>query len=360
MSAKTSSPILSVVRLPSQGPWPTDDPFLFAVHHDDNFPAGNAELGPNESLRGRSIGSDFGNKDGWNMYHGEVVPGFPKHPHRGFETVTIARSGFVDHSDSLGAAGRFGEGDVQWMTAGKGISHSEMFPLLNQKGRNRIELFQIWMNLPARNKMVEPFFTMLWADQIPRLNLDDGGVSVAVVSGSVGGTSPELPPACPPNSWAAQPGSHVGIVTIKLDPGKSWTLPACPGGAGVGLRRSLYFFTGSRASIGDQSVGARVKVEADPGADLLLTNTGNEAAEFLVLEGKPIGEPVVQHGPFVMNSRDQIMQVSAAQARGESIVHGVCVCARVRVLFFARAVSQIQQSRTRTPRRCCIGLTAKN
>ena len=105
--------VLGLTRLPESGPWPTEDPFLFAVHHDDNFPPGNpATLGPQDTgaLRGRNMGADFGGKDGWSMYHGEVVPGFPKHPHRGFETVTIARSGVVDHSDSLGAAG-----SVDWI-----------------------------------------------------------------------------------------------------------------------------------------------------------------------------------------------------------------------------------------------------
>ncbi|MCU0659847.1 MAG: pirin family protein, partial [Polyangiaceae bacterium] len=107
------------------------DPFLFCVHHDDAYPAGNERLGPATSLAGRNIGSDFAGKDGWNMYHGDVVPGFPQHPHRGFETVTVVRRGLVDHSDSMGARARYGGGDTQWLTAGKGIVHAEMFPLLD-------------------------------------------------------------------------------------------------------------------------------------------------------------------------------------------------------------------------------------
>ena len=144
--------------------WPTIDPFLFCVHHVDHYPAGNEHLGPDASLEARDIGMDFAGTDGWRMYHGSTVPGFPQHPHRGFETVTFVRRGLIDHSDSLGAAARFGRGDVQWLTAGGGIVHSEMFPLLDRDGPNTCELFQIWLNLPARDKMVEPYFTMLWDD----------------------------------------------------------------------------------------------------------------------------------------------------------------------------------------------------
>ena len=142
--------------------WPTIDPFLFCAHHDDAYPNGNEALGPVESLAGRNLGMDFDGIDGWNMYHGTVVPGFPQHPHRGFETVTIVRNGIIDHSDSLGATARFGRGDVQWLTAGRGIVHSEMFPLLAPDADNPLELFQIWLNLPAADKMTEPYFTMLW------------------------------------------------------------------------------------------------------------------------------------------------------------------------------------------------------
>src|SRR5919112_1973907 len=158
-------PILNVA--PLSFPWQTKDPFLVCVHHVDLYPQGNERLGPAASLEGRNIGQDFAGKDGWRMYHGDAVPGFPQHPHRGFETVTIVRRGLIDHSDSLGAAARFGRGDVQWLTAGKGIVHSEMFPLLDQKKPNPLELFQIWLNLPRADKLVDPFFTMFWEGDIP-------------------------------------------------------------------------------------------------------------------------------------------------------------------------------------------------
>src|SRR6188472_2961566 len=152
-----------IVRLAPLGfPWPTRDPFLTCVHHVDHYPQGNDRLGPEASLAGRTLGQDFAGKDGWRMYHGSVVPGFPQHPHRGFETVTIVRRGLVDHSDSLGAAARYGGGDVQWLTAGGGIVHAEMFPLLKSEAPNPLELFQVWLNLPSTNKMVAPHFSMLW------------------------------------------------------------------------------------------------------------------------------------------------------------------------------------------------------
>src|SRR5690349_612189 len=190
-----SDPVLSV--LPLGFPWQTFDPFLFCVHHDDAYPAGNQQFGPAASLAGRQIGQDFAGKDGWRMYHGDTVPGFPQHPHRGFETVTIARRGLIDHSDSLGAAARFGRGDVQWLTAGAGIVHSEMFPLLDQNQPNPVELFQIWLNLPRASKMVKPYFSMLWDHTIPRhVARDDAGrtTEVTVIAGSVGDSRPVAPP----------------------------------------------------------------------------------------------------------------------------------------------------------------------
>jgi redox-sensitive bicupin YhaK (pirin superfamily) len=282
-------------------PWPCDDPFLFCVHHDDAYPAGNAALGPDASLAGRRIGEDFAGKDGWRMYHGDVVPGFPHHPHRGFETVTIVRRGFVDHSDSLGATARFGKGDAQWLTAGGGIVHSEMFPLLHRDAPNPLELFQIWLNLPGEDKMVAPHFAMIWGHEQPIVvQRDDAGreARVTVVAGALGGAKP---PAPPPKSWAARPDAHVAIWTIRLAPGARWTLPRASAEAG----RTLYFFRGKSIAIGDRSFSSHAALKVRSDADVLIEN-GPDEGELLLLQGRPIAQPVVQYGPFVMNSREQI------------------------------------------------------
>jgi redox-sensitive bicupin YhaK (pirin superfamily) len=296
-----SDVVLSV--LPLGFPWQTFDPFLFCVHHDDAYPAGNEQLGPAVSLAGRDIGQDFGRKDGWSMYHGDVVPGFPQHPHRGFETVTIVRRGLIDHSDSLGATARFGRGDVQWLTAGQGIVHSEMFPLLDRSGPNPVELFQIWLNLPRANKMVKPYFSMLWDHTIPRhvaRDADGRTTEVTVVAGSVGEARP---PAPPPDSWASRADADLAIWSIRMQPGASWTLPA----ARAGTNRTLYFFRGTGLRIAgstfERSAGVRLKPDAT--VELVADEGG---AELLLLQGRPIGEPVVQYGPFVMNTPAEIQQ----------------------------------------------------
>jgi len=282
-------------------PWPTADPFLMSVHHDDAYPAGNDQLGPAASLAGRDLGQDFAGVDGWRMYHGRTVPGFPGHPHRGFETVTIARRGLIDHSDSLGAAARFGRGDVQWLTAGKGIVHSEMFPLLDPAAPNPVELFQIWLNLPRADKLVDPHFSMLWADQIPHVALADGG-DVTVIAGRFGDVAPLAPP---PHSWAARAGSDVAIWSIRLAGGRTTLPPAQPG-----TNRTLYVFRGALTADGTplSNIGGRLR----PDAAVELAGEG----EALVLQGRPIGEPVVQYGPFVMNTNEQIRQAIRDFERG--------------------------------------------
>ncbi len=298
------SPILKIQ--PLGFPWVTIDPFLFCAYHDDAYPRGNAQFGPDAPLAGRDMGQDFSRKDGWSMYHGQTVPGFPSHPHRGFETVTIVRKGLIDHSDSLGAAARFGGGDVQWLTAGSGVVHSEMFPLLSRQDANPLELFQIWLNLPAKNKMVQPHFTMLWTENIPRYcALDENGLEtrITVIAGQLAQAGAPLPP--PPDSWAAQADSDVAIWTLRMEPGAHWTLPAA---SGQGTRRSLYFFKGSAVAIAGQAMRGVQLIELQASADVALHNTGPEVAEFLMLQGKPIAEPVAQYGPFVMNTQAEIMQ----------------------------------------------------
>ena len=296
-----SSAVLQTVPLGFQ--WPTVDPFLFCVHHLDRYPAANDLLGPAAPLSGRTIGQDFDGFDGWRMYHGQTVPGFPQHPHRGFETVTFVRRGLVDHSDSLGAAARYGRGDVQWMTAGSGIVHAEMFPLLDREGPNTLELFQIWLNLPASDKMVEPHFAMLWDREIPRhVVTDDAGrrVEITVIAGALGGV---VPPAPPPHSWAARPDADVALWHVVLESGATWTMPRAAHADSV---RVAYVFEGSGLTIEDEEIVGATGAVLDGGRPVTVRAIG--PVELLVLQGRPIGEPVAQQGPFVMNTRAEIAQ----------------------------------------------------
>jgi quercetin 2,3-dioxygenase len=291
-------------------PWQTIDPFLFCVYHQDAYPIGNDAMGPAASLAGRDIGQDFAGKDGWRMYHGDSVPGFPRHPHRGFETVTIVRQGLIDHSDSLGATARFGHGDVQWLTAGRGVEHSEMFPLTRRDAANPLELFQIWLNLPASNKLSAPYFSMLWADSIPRVRVaDEAGraTDVTLVAGVLGDQKAQQPP---PDSWAAREDADLAIWTIRMDPRAKWTLP----GARAQSNRALYFFSGSAMRVGGETArpGSCIELLADQ--DVSLEN-GDAEGELLMLQARPIGEPVAQYGPFVMNTQQEIQQAFADYRR---------------------------------------------
>jgi redox-sensitive bicupin YhaK (pirin superfamily) len=276
-------------------PWACQDPFLFCVYHEDAFPAGNEQLAPAVPLQGRNLGQDFDNIGGWNMYHGHTVPGFPQHPHRGFETVTVVRQGLIDHHDSLGAVARYGGGDAQWLTTGKGISHSEMFPLVNSKAGNPTELFQIWLNLPPAKKLSKPNFTIVWSEAQPLK--DFGGAELRLIAGALAGL--QAPPP-PPDSWASQPGAGVVIATLKLAPGAAWTLPA----AAAGLNRTLYLFKGSAALAGKAAEAkSAARLKSDREVEL---KAGGEGCEMLLLQGKPIGAPVAQYGPFVMNTQDEL------------------------------------------------------
>lgn len=285
-------------------PWETKDPFLFCVHHLDHYPAGNEQMGVDaEDLAGRRIGNDFVVKDGWRMYHGQSVPGFPFHPHRGFETITINLQGFVDHSDSLGAASRFGPGDIQWMTAGKGVLHSEMFPLLNQEKENTLEIFQIWLNLPKTNKLVEPYFKMLWQEMIPVITEEDSNgknTTIHLVAGELDDVSAPEPT---PDSWASNPDNHIAVWTIQMDPGAKWTLPTETGEC----HRTLYFYKGENIRVENQAVQPLHSIEVDPAGNIEIQN-GDQEGFLLMLQGKPINEPVVQHGPFVMNTQSEIQE----------------------------------------------------
>eukprot|EP00911_Craspedida_sp_UC1_P000005 UC1_evm1s5 len=202
--------ILSRERLSM--PFSTPSPFLFCVYHRDAYPAGDDQMRAPRP----GNGMDFNPSAPYRMYHGtEGIPGFPQHPHRGFETLTATLVGVVDHTDSQGNAGRYGEGDLQWMTAGSGVVHGEMFPLLHNDKPNPLQLFQIWLNLPRASKMVNPSFRMHWAEEQPVLRTDDGLVAVTVWAGQLDGTA-ALPP--PPNSYAADDRNAVAVWLLRLKP----------------------------------------------------------------------------------------------------------------------------------------------
>lgn len=283
--------------------WQTQDPFLFCAYHKDNYPKGNKQLGPDASLVGRNIGMDFQSKDGWNMYHGSTVPGFPAHPHRGFETVTIVEEGLADHSDSLGAAGRFGEGDVQWMTAGKGVQHCEMFPLLNQEKENPLLLFQLWLNLPAKSKMVTPHFKMLWAEDIPIHQFKDHNGKTISIKLITGNYNDVLATKAAPDSWAANPENHVAIWIVELEAGASWDIPT----AIKKVNRTCYFYQGETIEIQGDMIPKGHGLDLFPDKKVTIIN-GAQEGHFLFLQGKPINEPIAQQGPFVMNTPEEIRE----------------------------------------------------
>lgn len=255
-------------------------------------------------------GHDFNPSAPYRMYHGDHVPGFPQHPHRGFETITATIRGLVDHADSIGNAGRYGEGDVQWMTAGKGIVHGEMFPLVNIDKPNHIQFFQLWLNLPRAKKMVDPSFAMFWSRDVPKWTSSDGLSTVTVWAGNYFLDEETKQNKPPPDSWAANPKNDVAVLRIVLKPGGKIILPRANMGE-HDVNRSLYLLDGLDGVRVDGKVIAEkvcMTLDATNDVPLELPYEAQKATEFLMLQGRPIDEPVVQHGPFVMNSSQEIRQ----------------------------------------------------
>eukprot|EP00591_Stephanopyxis_turris_P003711 CAMPEP_0195523672 /NCGR_PEP_ID=MMETSP0794_2-20130614/23009_1 /TAXON_ID=515487 /ORGANISM="Stephanopyxis turris, Strain CCMP 815" /LENGTH=338 /DNA_ID=CAMNT_0040653717 /DNA_START=138 /DNA_END=1154 /DNA_ORIENTATION=+ len=284
------------------------DPFLFTVYHVDDYPA-DPSGGRMEFLT-PGDGQDFDPSKPYRMYHGDDVPGFPQHPHRGFETITATIRGLVDHADSTGNAGRYGEGDVQWMTAGKGIVHCEMFPLVNADKPNSIQFFQIWLNLPKRNKMVDPSFAMFWAGDVPEWTSSDGLSTVTVWAGDYFLEDKVKNNKPPPDSWASNPENDVAVLRVVVKPGGKMVLPKANRGE-QGVNRTMYLVEGlDGITVDGKIVKEKVCMTLDATKDVTLElhNDADTPTEFLVLQGRPIDEPVVQHGPFVMNTQNEIRQ----------------------------------------------------
>ena len=178
-----------------------------------------------------------------------------------------------------------------------------MFPLLDEDGPNPLELFQIWLNLPAADKWSEPHFAMLWAQDIPRVVTSDGAgrtSEITVIAGTVAG---RRPPAPPPDSWASRSEADVAIWHYRTEPGAEWTMPPAAGPSTV---RMLYVHEGA-FRVGGHELPAPTGVVVAADEPVVVTG-GPAGAEALVLQGRPIGEPVAQYGPFVMNDRAGIEQ----------------------------------------------------
>ena len=283
-------------------PMATLDPWLFAVYHKDQYPAGDGKM---QAPR-RGNGADFNPSAPYRMYHGDRVPGFPAHPHRGFETVTATLDGVIDHADSKGNSGRYGFGDLQWMTAGAGVQHSEMFPLVHADKPNPTRFFQLWLNLPRASKFEKPAFVMHWAEEIPRFQADSGKVAVTVWAGQLDGHAPLAPP---PGSYASNPASDLACWHLALQPGGRYKLPPATSRE---TNRAVYYLEGDDAGLEIDGhaldhVNLRVTLDGSLGAELHNPSQG-AIAEVLVLQGKPIGETVAKHGPFVMNTQEEIHQ----------------------------------------------------
>lgn len=274
------------------------DPFIARMHHVDCYPPGDEnQYIRSEDLEGITLGEDFNLEHPFKMYYGDRVPGFPVHSHRGFETVTVVLRGFVDHHDSNGEKGRYGAGDVQWMTAGKGIRHSEMFPLVHSDEPNTCELFQIWVNLPQKNKMVDSSYKMLWREAIPVV--EGEGSKVAVLQGEYAG---EKAPEPIVDSWAAHPEAKFRILRIDLEEGGEVVIDA----VSDTLNRNLYLYEGGMTIDGQVYASKKsFKLYGDREATLV---GGPGGAKLILMEAVPIGEPMINDGPMVMTMEEEICQ----------------------------------------------------
>ncbi len=218
--------------------------------------------------------------------------GVGEHPHRGFETVTIVYDGEVEHRDSSGASGTISAGDVQWMTAGAGVVHDEFHGRNFAKSGGRFEMVQLWVNLPAAQKMTAPRYQEITRDQIPVVALADGAGSVRVIAGDFAQTTGAAKTFSPVNAWDVRLAGNGARATLDIAEGYTAAVAVLEG--------AVDFGDGTKISPGE------VALMGKTGTHIALTATA--PAKLLVLGGAPLGEPIAGHGPFVMNTRAELVQ----------------------------------------------------
>jgi redox-sensitive bicupin YhaK (pirin superfamily) len=235
----------------------------------------------------------------------DYVGGFPDHPHRGFETVTIMLEGRMRHRDSVGNVGLLEPGSVQWMTAGRGIIHSEM----PEQEEGRMAGFQLWVNLAAADKMTPPSYRDLAPAQVP-VYTDAAGVRVRVIAGQSHGTAAAV----------TRPRTEPIVLDLTIPPGKTFEaeIPA-------GHNAFAYVFGATAVGVGDGDAPTRVEADGmailanDGGVDgvrFAVPAEASEAARVLVVAGRPLGEPIAQYGPFVMNTTAELQRAFQDFQRG--------------------------------------------
>jgi len=280
---------------------PVQNPFILIARHVDRYPAGNGDMAPAAFPDDWERGNDFTSNRGWHMYHGEYVPGFPAHPHRGFETITYARQGTIDHFDSHGNYGRYSDGDIQWMISGKGLQHAEMFPLIHTDKENPFEIVQIWLNLPSHMKMAEPSYRMHWREQTPVVSLSEKNPAenqLKVLVGRYFATAAQRPAD---TSYGFDEDHYINVWDGHLKKGEEITIPKFP----EDVKVQLYVADGLLAAADYEVVSDSLLVYT---SDTELVFTAREDTEFMVFTGKAIDEEVFAYGPFVMNTREEVIQ----------------------------------------------------
>lgn len=275
------------------------DPWVGKFHHIDYYPEGDGiEQVKKEDMEGHTPGKDLDHDLDFRLYYGDRRPGFPVHSHRGFETVSIVLDGWVDHHDSHGDHGRYSAGDVQWMTAGNGIRHTEMFPLVNIDKSNRTELFQLWLSLPSWNKLVDCDYKMFWREDIPVVEKD--GVKVKVITGNFNG---EEGPKATESSWAYDERSHFRILLLDLAPNSEVAI----NGVSSTLNRNLYPYEGEYVFIDEDKVEGKRSLKLKGDADFVI-RTEDSPSRLLLLEAEPLNEPIINDGPMIMNTMEEVLQ----------------------------------------------------
>jgi redox-sensitive bicupin YhaK (pirin superfamily) len=218
--------------------------------------------------------------------------GVGEHPHRGFETVTVVYEGEVEHRDSTGAGGKIGPGDVQWMTAGAGILHEEFHSEAFTRRGGNLHMVQLWVNLPAKDKMTEPSYQTLLNQDIPVVALPGEAGSVRVIAGEFSG-----------RRGAARTFSPVDVWDVRLEQGRNATF-----GFKEGNTVALVILRGNMQINGGDIVREGQFVLLDREAGEVLLEAGGVDASFMVLSGEPLDEPIAGYGPFVMNTNEEIEQ----------------------------------------------------